>query len=177
MRFKLITLLLLTLFTQCKAEKKVNPIKSKGHSYVVGKSKESLFFPLPLSSKLLNSESPLALDKNIEGILEYTCGEKLFECFPIKSKWSFDIYIMNSSCYDFEYKDLVLVKDNKVLSRILIEEHSWNIESDNLTNERIVSFNIDENYNLHVKMEYIQDEKVVRADEKTYKIYDDDKFD
>lgn len=65
----------------------------------------------------------------------------------------YDIFIVSNDCGDFPFKDLITLKDNEIVSKLLIESDSWNIEKDekNIRDETINTFIIDRDLNIKVK--------------------------
>lgn len=150
MKISKIVILFFSLFIVigCKEQVKEKPTVSKSEIKV-----KKLAFQLPISSESILKEIPLVSNENIENISEYTCGEGEFEYYPIKNNIDFDICIINNNCYDFEYKDLVVIKDSRIISKLLIDEYSWDIEKmevENIKEETIVSFKIDTKLNIIV---------------------------
>ncbi|MCD8418542.1 hypothetical protein J2Q11_12880 [Tenacibaculum finnmarkense genomovar finnmarkense] len=144
---------------------------------IVNKEKESLKFPL--STKTIVDEKPYISNNNIENISEYTCGENQFEYFSLKNKWNFDVYIIISNCYDFEYKDLVVLKKNKIISKLRIEEDSWDIdkmETNNVKDQTLVTFSIDEAFNIVVKTKNILNGEFHSEISDSYKITEEGKI-
>lgn len=61
-------------------------------------------------------------------------------------------FLVNNDCGDFPFKDLISIRDNKIVSKLLIESDSWDIEKgeEGTRDEIIHTFNINNSLNIEV---------------------------
>ena len=124
--------------------------KKDKNKNVENNKKDTNYFKLPISSNKIADTSPLKIDKKT--FKEYTCGSDAYG-YNLGKMNEFDVYIVNNDCGDFPYKDLIVLNGNKIISKLLIESDSWDIEKDEkkIRDEIISSFEIDTNFNIKIK--------------------------
>ena len=133
------------------------------------KIKNAQYFKVPISTKKIKNTSPLKIDEKI--FKEYSCGSNAFG-FNLGKKDEFEIYIVNNDCGDFPFKDLVLLKGNKIISKLFIEGDSWDIEQDekNIRDEIITTFEIDVNFIIKLKTVNKLNDKLKSSKTDTYQV-------
>ena len=122
--------------------------KKKGAKTLSQSYEQSL---LPISSQSLSKMKSIDLDKKV--FFEYACGSQP-KGFFLGKRDDFDIFIVNNDCGDFVFRDLLVVKSNKIVSKLNIESDSWDIEkeeSQKIKDENIVTFNIDKELMISLK--------------------------
>ena len=107
----------------------------------------------PLSNDKLSKIKSYSLKEPT--LNQYKCGgDDGIMGYYIDKINNFSIYIVENGCGDFIFKDLVILKDGKLISKILVESESWDVEkmeSSNIKNETLTTFNIDSNFKLSIK--------------------------
>lgn len=106
---------------------------------------------LPISSSTLLSQKASILNKTLFN--DYSCGDGPTG-FYLGKKDNYDIYIVSNDCGDFPFKDLITVKSNAIISKINIEDDSWDIEKEEkkkIRDENVTSFSIDKDFKISIQ--------------------------
>ncbi len=123
----------------------------------------------PITSENLLKEK-IKTTNHTKGFENYTCGEEILEYYQIDSKK----WVIASSCYDFEYKDLVIIdKNKKIISKLLIERESWDIEKkelEDIDDKETVNFVIEKDNKIKITTRHFLNKKLLSTIIKTYKI-------
>ncbi|TWP22474.1 hypothetical protein ETU10_11035 [Apibacter muscae] len=105
---------------------------------------------------------------------DYTCGEDYVKGYYLgKNNNNYEVYIVENSCGDFYFLDLLVIKNNTIISKITIDNDSWDVEQsevNNIKNEIVTTFKIDTNYTIFIKTKKILNKKTQSEEEKEYEI-------
>ncbi|KIA85474.1 hypothetical protein [Kaistella jeonii] len=121
----------------------------------------------PISSKEIEKIEPSKLQNKI--FSDYNCGTES-RGYYLKRINEYDIFILINDCGDFPYKDLISVKGNQIISKILIESDSWDIEKDekNIRDETILKFKISNPFDITITQTHLINSKIDRVKEYKY---------
>lgn len=106
---------------------------------------------LPIASNTILNLKSSELNKVL--FKDYSCGDNP-KGFYLGKKDNYDIYIVSNDCGDFPYKDLISVQSNAIISKLNIEDDSWDIEKEEnkkIRDENITSFSIDKDFKITIQ--------------------------
>lgn len=78
-------------------------------------------------------------------IESYGCGDLSISGIFVEEQNNYKIFIIENHCGDFPFKDLISVKNGKIIDKLLIESSSFDIEkfeSNKLKDKQDVNFEI-----------------------------------
>ncbi|MFC6269747.1 hypothetical protein [Frigoriflavimonas asaccharolytica] len=148
------------------------------------KKKEEVILSSQNNSKIVNLTSENYKGKDItmqlykEIIESYGCGDNSVKGMSLGNYNSVEIFILENDCGDFPFKDIVSVKNGKIIDKLEIESDSWDIEKDekNIRDETILIFNIDNLSNINITKSHLIDSKIDKVEKFKYLISTNGEF-
>lgn len=125
---------------------------------------------LPITNKSLQAMKPIEL--NDAAFKDYACGGRA-RGFYLGEVNGDRVFILNNDCGDFEFKDMLLVRSGRVASKITIESDAWDMEEEEkneIRDEVITTFAIDEKYAVRVVKIRLHGGKVSKKNERQFVI-------
>lgn len=114
------------------------------------------------SKNYKGSDITMQLYKDI--IQYYGCGENLVYGKALGKQNEVEIFIVENDCGDFPFKDLISVKNGKIIHKVTIESSSFDIEkleNQNIEDRVDISFDINDMSKIEIKSTHsINDKKL-----------------
>lgn len=117
---------------------------------------------LPIDSKSIQSKLYKIITKS-NFLIEYNCGEEDIMGGYLGDINGFNLYIIENYCGDFPFKNLLVVKNNVLISKLLIDVESWDVEkkeTENIEDQTNITFEIEKNYIITIKTEKQLDKNI-----------------
>ncbi len=123
------------------------------------------------SKNYKGSDITMQLYKEI--IENYGCGENSVNGKILGKQNNFELFIIENDCGDFPFKDLLSVKDGKIIDKLNIESSSFDIEKserDNIQDKTEITFNINNTTNINILSIHSINDKILNKTSTSYEL-------